>query len=361
MSFMSDTDKAKRGTRTRYVVLVLIALAPLWAYQTRIISAFNTTMAGEFRVSDAVMGDVIAGFALGYFFFQIPGGLLASALGVRRVLPVLCLAWSLCAVWGSFAHSAEELYWSRVALGVAQAGLVPCCAQVAANWFPLSRRGLVSAMLTGGMQLGAMAATGLSAMLLVPLGWRHILQFYAVPGIAWSAIFYLWFRDRPEDHKATNRAEQALIHEGRAALAPSARITRPDTSWLKIGLAMTLSVSVLAYYTQAFFRAYGYEFFTTWCPAYLEKAYGLTREAAGELATWPVTAFAIGSLLGGLVVDYLLARTASRWVSRCAAAAAGLGICAACFAVATQVTDAHLVIVVLSIGCLFFALSGPAT
>jgi len=28
------------------------------------------------------------------------------------------------------------------------------------------------------------------------------------------------------------------------------------------------------------YRAYGYEFFTTWCPAYLEKGYGLEREQA---------------------------------------------------------------------------------
>ena len=38
-------------TRVRYVVLVLLALAPTCAYLTRIISAFNTTLAAEFHIS----------------------------------------------------------------------------------------------------------------------------------------------------------------------------------------------------------------------------------------------------------------------------------------------------------------------
>src|SRR5205085_1359352 len=160
------------------------------AYLTRIISAFNTTLAAEFHVSNEDVGRVIAAFALGYFIFQVPGGMLAGALGVRLVLPVMSVAWSVCAWWGSVAGSADQLYASRVALGVAQAGLVPCCAKVVADWFPPARRGLVSAVLAGSMQAGAVAATWLSARLLVPVGWRGLLQAYALTGIAWAVVFY---------------------------------------------------------------------------------------------------------------------------------------------------------------------------
>ena len=47
------------------------------------------------------------------------------------------------------ASSAEELHLSRVALGFAQAGLVPCCAKVIADWFPLPRRGISLPMRRG--------------------------------------------------------------------------------------------------------------------------------------------------------------------------------------------------------------------
>src|SRR6266849_1336772 len=126
MSSESDCGGGAAPTRVRFGVLALIALAPASAYLTRIISAFNTTLGAQFHVSNEEIGGVIAGFALGYFVFQVPGGMLAGSTGVRLVLPLMGLAWSLCALWGSAARSAEELYYSRVALGVAQAGLVPC-------------------------------------------------------------------------------------------------------------------------------------------------------------------------------------------------------------------------------------------
>src|SRR5262249_51193329 len=145
-------------------------------YLTRGLGAFTTTIAEEFDVRYEVMGDVIAGFTVGYFLFQVPGGLLANALGSRVVLSFFGLAWSLCAVWGSEARSPTELYWSRVAMGFVQAGLVPCCAKVAADWFPITSRGMVSAVLTGSMQLGGILATGLSASFLETAGWRRLLQ-----------------------------------------------------------------------------------------------------------------------------------------------------------------------------------------
>jgi predicted MFS family arabinose efflux permease len=366
MSANEAPETQTSPTRVRYAVLALMALAPASAYLTRILSPFATTLAAEFRIPYAEVGEVMAGFALGYFVFQVPGGMLAASYGVRPVLALLCAAWSGCAFLGSLARSPDGLFWSRVALGVAQAGLVPCCAQVAANWFPVSRRGIVSAVLTSGMQLGAVAATALSARLLDLLGWRHLLQWYALAGIAWAVVFSLWFRDRPEDHPRTNPAECALIREGRQlrprppGFVPDVRL--PSLAFrLGRAAAACLGASLWAYYAQAFFRAYAYEFFTTWCPAYLEKAYGMTTEAAGELAAWPLVAVGIGGILGGFVVDALLALTGSRYVSRSGTAAVGLGVFATSFAVATRAADPRLAVAILTVGCLFFALSGPAT
>src|SRR3712207_4435396 len=95
-------------SRVRYAVLALLALAPACAYLARGFSAFNTTVGEEFGVSNRAMGDAIAGFALGYLLFQVPGGLPTGALGARVTLPLAGVAWSLCACWGSLARSPDE-------------------------------------------------------------------------------------------------------------------------------------------------------------------------------------------------------------------------------------------------------------
>jgi sugar phosphate permease len=279
------------------------------------------------------------------------------------VLPVLGIAWCLCAIWSSLARSAGELRLAQVALGFAQAGLVPCCARAAADWFPLARRGIVSAILTGSMQVGAVTATALTARLLGPLGWRVVLQAYAAFGIVWALAFFLWFRNRPEEHTRVNLAEEELIRAGRpsAEAAPAASASSTTGNWFRLALVVCLSGSCWAYFLQAAFRAYGYAFFGTWCPAYLEKAFVLSKREAGEVATWPLVAFGVGSLLGGFVVDALLVATRSRWISRCGTSVFGLGVAACCFAVATWSDTEGLVTAMLSVGCLFAALAGPAT
>ncbi|HKB39929.1 MAG TPA: MFS transporter [Gemmataceae bacterium] len=359
MSTVPSAAGATPPTRVRYVVLVLLALAPMSAYLTRGMGAFTTTLMEEFHVSSEVMGGVLAGFALGYFF-QVPGGMLANAFGTRTVLSLIGLTWSVCALWGSKAQTPDELYWSRVGLGLAQGGLVPCCAKAVADWFPLARRGLVSAVLTGSMQLGGILALGLSASLLEVASWRLLVQCYAVFGIVWAVVFLLWFRNRPEEHGSVNAAERELIAAGRAPIT-AGTANEGATDWKRLTLAICLRGSLWAYFLQALFRAYGYEFFASWCPAYLEKAHGVGKTRAGQLGAWPIAAFGAGSLLGGLVVDALLTRTRNRWLSRCGSAILGLVVCAGCFALATLIEDVILVTVVLSVGCLFAALSGPAT
>lgn len=349
----------QQPTRVRFVVLALLGLAPACAYSTRVISAFNTTLAEEFGISNQEVGGVIAGFALGYFVFQVPGGIFANVFGVRLVLPLLGLAWSLSAVWGSFARSADELFYSRVLLGIAQAGLVPCCASVVAEWFPLKRRGVVSSVMSGSMQAGAIVATSLSARLLETAGWRNLLLSYALFGVAWSALFYVMFRNRPEQHPDTNEAERALIQEGRRATnSEQARALSKgeDRPYLRV----LLILSLFGYFLQALFRAYGYEFYTSWFPAYLEKAFGVERSQAGELAAWPLVAYFSGSMLGGLLLDWVLIVTGSRWLSRCGLAVAVMTASAGCFTLATLCDEPHYVVAVLTLGCVFASIAGPA-
>src|SRR5437867_3174190 len=159
----------ERPTAVRYIVLVMLALAAAVAYLTRVLGAVNTTIAEELRYSDDQMGAILANFFVGYVWLQVPGGWLGGRFGVRRVLPVMTIVGSLAAVWTALSRSGQSMWWSRVALGVAQAGLVPCAAKALAEWFPVSQRGVASATVTTSMQAGALLALGVTPLLLLVL------------------------------------------------------------------------------------------------------------------------------------------------------------------------------------------------
>src|SRR5262249_58337254 len=121
----------------------------------RVMAAVNTTIAAQLGYQDKDMGRILGGFALGYMWFQIPGGWLGTRFGTRIVLPTMSVLWSLCTAWISLAPTGPGIYWGPIPLGVAQGGLIPCAAKVIRDWFPVGQRGIASAVLGASMQVGA--------------------------------------------------------------------------------------------------------------------------------------------------------------------------------------------------------------
>ena len=175
---------------------------------------------GELRLSDDALGEILGIWALGYLCFQLPGGWLGDRFGRRVMLPLYGLIWSACTIGTAVLASFAGLWWSRLIFGMAQGGLIPCLTRACVDWFPESRRGTASAALNAGMSAGAVAASGLSALLLPWLGWRLTLQLFALVGVAWAVGFWIIFRDRPEQHPRVNPAELALIRDEGARSAP---------------------------------------------------------------------------------------------------------------------------------------------
>lgn len=354
---------AKHPTSVRWSILALLALAAVTAYLTRIcLSGANTTIAREFQISDSRMGEIISAFFLGYLWFQVPTGWLGRRWGARVTLASLGVAAAGCTAWGAFSRTPESLLYSRIALGIVQAGLVPCASRAVVDWFPTRSRGIASAIVASSMSLGAVLATWLTTQLLPVIPWRGVFLLYAALVLAWAGGFYYWFRDHPEQHPAANSAEAALIRDGTGP-APHARaegsVEERLRATFKLLGAMAASSSAWLICGQAYFRAFGQAFFLTWFPAFLEKGHGVPRTQTGTLAMLPLAANVVGGLIGGYVVDYILKRTGSRRLSRSGTATATTLGCVLCTLGATYATTPFYMVLLLSAGAFFFGLANP--
>lgn len=360
-------DGADEGpTCVRFAVLAMLALLAMTAYLTRAcIAAANTTIQRELGLASEQMGDILSAFWIGYLVFQIPGGWLGTRYGNRLALPLFSALSSAAIAWTGLAISAAGLWASRVGLGLAQAGMIPCAAKVISDWYPEARRGAASAVFGSSLSLGAVLASGLTAVLIPVIGWRPVFLLYALLGILWTAGFALWFRDRPEDHPRTNIAEQHLIR-GPAPKSDASRGEIPTAehgqsrSTDRLWLTMLTSSSLWLICAQSFFRSFGYVFFVTWFPAYLEKGYGVQVSGAGAMTMVPLAAVVVGTLVGGGAVDALLSRTGSKWVSRSATSAVALSLCAAATLAAAWARSPLSAVLVISCGAFFSGFGNPA-
>jgi ACS family glucarate transporter-like MFS transporter len=306
-----------RPTNVRYVVLFGLCLAAGLAYIHRgCLSVVESTVRGDLDVSLSAMGSITSAFFWAYALFQIPTGLLVDRWGPRRslllfgLLGAATMAMSAGRLWTDAAAGFTILFCARLLMGIAQAGLFPASTRAMSVWIPIERRAFAAGMLQACMSLGGAIGAYTTARLLGIVTWPYIFLIYAVPGLIWSAWFFAWYRDRPNEHASTNEAERRLL---RPATVETGHAV---SHWS--GILVNRPIALLC--LQQFFRAGGAAFWFSWCPTYLQYTQNLDKQAAGELTSIPIFGFMIGNIIGGLVADRLYRHTGSRRISRCGTA-----------------------------------------
>jgi MFS transporter, ACS family, glucarate transporter len=323
---------SNQASRARYGVLGFACSLALLTYLDRIcIMQAKESIRLELGFSDNEMGLIFSAFLVGYLLLEVPGGWMGDRWGSRRVLTAIVLAWSLFTaltgcVWPFVLDSGQRLQLGglviplainslaamlliRFLFGLGEAGAFPNVTRVIHDWFPLDERASALGWVWTFARLGgALAPVALSA-LTVMLGWRQAFWMLGLAGIAWASIFYLRFRDRPEDDPHCNDRERALI---RHATSPSESNGHAWPSWR----VLVSSPTVWAVCGASFFINFGWYFYATWQPKYWNEVHNIAYADSSWLTGAPFVCGAVGTLLGGRWSDYMLRRGGSRRWSR---------------------------------------------
>src|SRR5262249_40887695 len=152
----------------------------------------------------------------------------------------------------------------------------------------------------------------LTGALLLWMSWQWIFALYAIPGLLWALYFWVWFRDRPQDHSMVNAGEGAVIQGFELPNLPTSSEPREPTPSARL----LTSGKTWAICGQQFFRAAGYMFFTSWFVTYLRQTRGVEALEASLMTSLPLLGVVVGTLLAGFVSDRLYAWTGSLAVAR---------------------------------------------
>lgn len=359
------TDPFAAPTWVRHQVVADLCVAAIIAYVGRnCLGVATSRVQNELGISTVAMGWVMGAFFWSYALGQIPAGWVGQLLGTRRALACYATAWSLACATLGLATGFWTLVLAQLLFGFAQAGIFPCAAATISKWTTTANRSFATGVLAGSQSAGgalgnALAGVLLSGMLMAwtfpPISWRWVFVLYAVPGILWAANFFRWFRDRPEEHPRVNDAELALIRTDDVLRSKQTSQAHVRTPWGQV----LGNFDMWMIFGQQFFRAAGYIFFATWFPTFLKQTRGVTLAQSGYLTAIPLLAVVFGSPCGGLVVDAIWKRTASRRASRQAVAIFALLSCATCIGTAYFVSDALLAVLLISAGSFLAGMGGP--
>jgi len=329
----------------RYALLGLLCAAAVIAYVQRSgIAVAAGAIQAELGLDKVGFGTVMSAWSLGYAVGQIPSGWLADRWGSRRALTLYAATWSL--VTGLIAISVD--YYSLLALwtlmGLAQAGIFPCCTRAIRRAFTPERRASANGLLACFMGIGGALAPMLTGLLLVAIAWRWVFILYAVPGLAWAALFYRWLRDAPLDHAA-----QPAGLAGHNDAGP-----RDVPAWRR----MLTSGSMWLLCSQQFLRGAAMSFFATWFPTFLRETRGVTVMQSGLLTALAGVGLVIGPLLGGLASDRVLSATGNARLSRQGIAVAGMVACSLLILCAYFISDTTMAVGMIGVAAFCGAFGG---
>ncbi len=137
-------------------------------------------------------------------------------------------------------------------------------------------------------------------------------------GILWCALFWPWFRNRPEEMPAVNDAEHKLILAGRGGQSGHAHVAVP---WSR----MATSASVWSLCMMYGFLGFSGNFYLTLLPNYLRHHRHLDSQTTAWLTSLPFAFGVVACLAGGSLSDVIIRRWGKAW-SRRVVGVAGLSL-----------------------------------
>ena len=309
-------------TRARYKVMAFLCALSFLTYFDRVcIMRAQAVIQRDLGISDIQMGWVMGAFWLAYALFEIPVGWWGDRFGARRTLTRIVLAWSLFTALSGSATGFLSLITFRFLFGVGEAGAYPNMARIQSRWLPQRSRARAGGLLWLMARWGGAFSPLLFGMMwraLDPMGtamgiasWRLAFWMSGLIGLVWVVLFYRWFRDDPADHPAANASELALI--GRDSPAPHAEhVATPPALWKALFTTPSLWALALLY----LFGSFGWSFFVSWMPRYLDQAHGISFQRSELMNAMPLFFGGWSCLLGGWLSDLLVRRTGLRRVGR---------------------------------------------
>jgi len=279
-------------------------------------------MRTELGMSGVAIGQATGIFFVGYIVLQIPAGRLAGVWSAKRVILLQLVAWAAISMTTAFVHTADELWYNRFALGLAEGGVLTCTIVLIRAWFTKAERARANTVFLLSLAIGPMIANPISGFVLSVSDWHKMFLLEALPGLLWGAVWCWAIADTPASAKWLPPAERdRLVAE---LAAENAALPSHAGHWLQVLYSRPVVLLVL-YNFGALAAEWAVGF---WLPSVVKET-GASIGLVGVLTSLPYAAGAIMMVLVARSSDRLGER---KWHMIAATSASGLFLFCAQFA-----------------------------
>ena len=298
---VSIDHKALYRKRQLHVILPVFFVSVI-AFLDRVNIAYaGMTMTQDLPwLSPEVFGAGAGMFFLGYFFFEIPGALIAAKFDACKWIARIMFTWGIICGFLAFVQTPWQFYLIRFLLGVCEASLYPVIyAVLFPRWFSASERAVAISLMLTSLPISNIIGAPLAGILLELRifglqGWQSLFILEAVPAVVFTFIFLFWVKDRPQKSQWLTDVEKQYmieIHEKEQ----EAMHTEKKYTIFQALTDKTVWRLVCIY----FFWATGFWGFSFWMPQVLKGLSGLSTSLIGIALIIPMVIALIGQVIWG--------------------------------------------------------------
>ena len=281
----------------RFILVSFTFLISVLMYVDRAcIGAAKGSVSKEFGLSNIQWAWVMAAFTLGYALLQTPSGILADKKGARVVMSGIITVWSFLTALTGAAWSFFSMIVIRFLFGAGEAGAFPTLSKVVYKWFPVNERGIVQGINFSGSRIGGAVAYPIVVALIALLGWRGSFFIFGAAGLVFALVWWLYFRNTPEESRFVSQEETEYIIENRQKDGP---VNSTALTFIQTLKSKNMLLAMVQYIGSNF----TFYFTLTWMFPYLTEAMQSTGTAASFWAMAPLIGGAIGNWVSGILVD----------------------------------------------------------
>src|SRR5580704_8556960 len=181
----------------RWYVLLMMCLAYTLSIADRyVISTVLEPIRLALHLSDSGVG-FLTGVSLALFYvsFGFPIAWLADRYSRRNIISLSLVAWSAMTVFCGVARTYWQLLWSRIGVGIGEAGGTPGANSIISDYFPAARRPMALTVFSLGAPIGAWLGANVAGAIADQYGWRSVFVALGVPGVVLGLAVFLTVKE----------------------------------------------------------------------------------------------------------------------------------------------------------------------
>jgi sugar phosphate permease len=306
-------------------------------------------MQNDMEITIAQKGSMLAAVATGYFFTQVPGGMLADKFGSKNVMTCALALSALCCL---LVPTAGDMYglsgiWGMMALmGAVQGPMFPTSSVFLSDWMPKALPGKSdekawgTSMLDIGISVGSLFIIPIVTSLAENFGWRNTFHCIGAASLCFVMVWAIFASATPEECWFISKEELTYLQthisvspRKQARRAPlSSKEETNDKTLIGMPYAVAFHPGMWAVFVCHIAFNFGAYYLTNWSPTYYNDVLGLAPKDAQYHLMLPHITNLAAKLCNPLLLGYLASSGHSLLSSRRTFTCCGFIAAAACLA-----------------------------